>query len=62
MDRGARSPDRNLKINPVDRLGRMISPLVLDAAEQIARRAIYHAEQLFIDPAGLPPKFVRHIA
>jgi hypothetical protein len=40
----------------------MISPLVLDAAEQIARRAIYHAEQLFIDPAGLPPKFVRHIA
>jgi DNA-directed RNA polymerase specialized sigma24 family protein len=51
MDRGARSPDRNLKINPVDRLGRMISPLVLDAAEQIARRAIYHAEKLFIDPA-----------
>jgi len=51
MDRGARSPDRNLQINPVDRLGRMISPVVLDAAEQIARRAIYHAEKLFIDPA-----------
>src|ERR1700719_1466688 len=43
MDRGARSPDRNLQINPVDRLGRMISPVVLDAAEQIARRAIYPA-------------------
>ena len=51
MDRGARSPDRNLQINPVDRLGRMITPVVLDAAEQIARRAIYHAEKLFIDPA-----------
>ena len=51
MDRGARSPDRNLQINPVDRLGRMISPVVLDAAEQIARRAIYHAEKLSIDPA-----------
>jgi DNA-directed RNA polymerase specialized sigma24 family protein len=35
----------------VDRLGRTISPLVLDAAEEIGRRAIQHAEKLLIDPA-----------
>jgi DNA-directed RNA polymerase specialized sigma24 family protein len=35
----------------VDRLGRTISSLVLDAAEAIARRAIEHAEKLLIDPA-----------
>jgi hypothetical protein len=35
----------------VDRLGRPISPVVLDAAEEIGRRAIEHAEKLLIDPA-----------
>jgi DNA-directed RNA polymerase specialized sigma24 family protein len=35
----------------VDRLGRTISPRVLDAAEEIGRRAIQHAEKLLIDPA-----------
>jgi DNA-directed RNA polymerase specialized sigma24 family protein len=35
----------------VDRLGRRISPVVLDAAEAIGRRAIEHAERLLIDPA-----------
>jgi DNA-directed RNA polymerase specialized sigma24 family protein len=35
----------------VDRLGRKISPVVLDAAERIERRAIHHAEKLLIDPA-----------
>jgi hypothetical protein len=46
MDGGARPP-----ISPVDRLGRRISPLVLDAAEQVSRRAIEHAEKFLIDPA-----------
>ena len=41
----------SFRISPVDRLGRSISPLVLDAAEQIGRRAIRHAEHLLIDPA-----------
>jgi len=35
----------------VDRLGRRISPVVLDAAEKIGPRAIQHAEKLLIDPA-----------
>lgn len=35
----------------MDRLGRSISPLVLDAAEKIGRRAMEHAERLLIDPA-----------
>jgi len=35
----------------VDRLGRRISPLVLNAAEEIGRRAIQHAEKLQVDPA-----------
>src|SRR5690242_9467119 len=50
MGGGAR-PNSSFRISPVDRLGRSISPLVLDAAEQIARRAIQHAENLLIDPA-----------
>ena len=41
----------SFRISPVDRLGRSISPLVLDAAEQIGHRAIRHAEHLLIDPA-----------
>src|SRR5207249_2118867 len=51
MDRGARPPNRSLRVSPVDRLGRRISPVVLDAAERIGRRAIEHAERLLIDPA-----------
>jgi DNA-directed RNA polymerase specialized sigma24 family protein len=51
MDRGAPSPDRKLRINPLDRRGRSIAPLVVEAAEQIAHRAIRHAERQFIDPA-----------
>ncbi len=51
MDGGAQASDRSFRISPVDRLGRRISPVVLDAAEQIGRRAIQHAEKLLIDPA-----------
>src|SRR5260370_39291560 len=51
MDRGARPPNRSFSVSPVDRLGRRISPVVLDAAEEIGRRAIEHAEKLQIDPA-----------
>jgi DNA-directed RNA polymerase specialized sigma24 family protein len=48
---GGVRPRGSFRISPVDRLGRSISPLVLDAAEQIGRRAIRHAENLLIDPA-----------
>ena len=51
MDGGAPVSDRSFRISPVDRLGRKISPVVLDAAEAIGRRAIQHAEKLLIDPA-----------
>jgi DNA-directed RNA polymerase specialized sigma24 family protein len=51
MDRGARPPNRSFSLSPVDRLGRPISPVVLNAAEEIGRRAIDHAEKLLIDPA-----------
>jgi DNA-directed RNA polymerase specialized sigma24 family protein len=51
MDGGARPPNRSPRVSPVDRLGRRISPVVLDAAEEIGRRAIEHAEKLLIDPA-----------
>jgi DNA-directed RNA polymerase specialized sigma24 family protein len=51
MDGGTRPPNRSLRVSPVDRLGRRISPVVLDAAEGIGRRAIEHAERLLIDPA-----------
>jgi DNA-directed RNA polymerase specialized sigma24 family protein len=48
---GARPPNRSLRISPVDSLGRSISPSVLDAAEEIGRRAIEHAEKHLLDPA-----------
>jgi DNA-directed RNA polymerase specialized sigma24 family protein len=48
---GGIRPNSSFRISPVDRLGRSISPFVLDAAEQIGRRAIRHAENLLIDPA-----------
>src|SRR6266851_2010442 len=51
MDGGARPPHRSFRISPVDRLGRRISPSVLDAAEEVGRRAIEHAERELIDPA-----------
>src|SRR5258708_21061786 len=51
MDGGARPPNRSFSVSPVDRLGRPISPVVLNAAEEIGRRAIEHAEKLLIDPA-----------
>jgi hypothetical protein len=51
MDGGARPPNRSFRVSPVDRLGRRISPVVLDADEAIGRRAIEHAERLLIDPA-----------
>jgi DNA-directed RNA polymerase specialized sigma24 family protein len=45
-------PDRGgVRVNPVDRRGRQISPAVLNAAEEIGRRALRHAERLLIDPA-----------
>jgi hypothetical protein len=51
MDGGARTPNESFSVSPVDRLGRRIIPAVLDAAEEIGRRAIEHAEKLLIDPA-----------
>src|SRR6266702_3794451 len=51
MDGGARPPKRSFRVNPVDRLGRRMSPAVHDAAEEIAHRAILHGEKLHIDPA-----------
>ena len=50
MGEGAR-PDRGSQVSPVDRLGRRISLPVHDAAEEIAHRAVLHAEKLHIDPA-----------
>ena len=50
MAGGAR-PDHSFRISPVDRLGRRISPSVVEAAEEIGRRATEHAEKLLIDPA-----------
>ena len=50
MGVGAR-PNSGFRVSPVDRLGRIISPPVLDAAEEIGHRAILHAEKLLIDPA-----------
>src|SRR5229473_1451009 len=52
MDGGARPPKRSFRVNPVDRLGRRMSPAVHDAAEEIAHRAILHGEKLHIDPAA----------
>lgn len=51
MDGGVRPPKLNARISPINRLGRRISPRVLEAAEQIVNRAVEHAEQLLVDPA-----------
>ena len=39
------------RVSPLDQRGRPISPPVLSAAEEVSRRAIYHAERLQIDAA-----------
>jgi DNA-directed RNA polymerase specialized sigma24 family protein len=51
MDGVARPLNRNLRISPIDRRGRAIGTSVLNAAEQIGRRAIDYAGQMLIDPA-----------
>jgi hypothetical protein len=40
-----------IRVSPVDQRGRPISPRVLTAAEEVSRRAMYHAGKLLIDPA-----------
>jgi len=51
MAEQAHSDRTGVRVNPVDRRGRRISPAVLHAAEEIGRRALHHAERLLIDPA-----------
>lgn len=51
MTAGEVRHNRSFQVSPVDRFGREISPLVVDAAQQIGRRAIHHAEKLHLDPA-----------
>ena len=50
MAEESRSENR-FQLSPVDRLGRAIDPVVLDAAAQIGPRAMSYAEKLLIDPA-----------
>ena len=40
-----------LRVSPMDRHGRPISPPVLRAAEEVRNRAILHAARLLVDPA-----------
>jgi hypothetical protein len=42
---------RSFRLSPIDGRGRRIDPVVLDVAEDIAARAIRHAEKLLRDPA-----------
>ena len=51
MAEKAHPSEGGVRVNPVDRRGRPISPAVLNAAEEIGRRAVRHAERLLIDPA-----------
>jgi DNA-directed RNA polymerase specialized sigma24 family protein len=51
MNGGAQLSDRYFRISPVDRRGHAINPVVLAAAEDLARRAIRHAERQLVDPA-----------
>ena len=48
---GESRSEGRFRISPVDRHGRTIDPAVLDAAEQIAQRAIQYAENIVRDPA-----------
>lgn len=51
MAEKARPDPGGVRVNAVDRRGRLISPDVLTAAEEIGQRALRHAEKLLIDPA-----------
>src|SRR5260370_39007411 len=51
MGGGAQPSDRSFRIAPVVRLGRRISPWVLEHAEKTGPGATQHAEKLLIDPA-----------
>jgi len=51
MAEKAHPNEGEVRVNPVDRRGRPISPAVLNAAEEIGRRALRHAERQLIDPA-----------
>ena len=48
---GESKSGKRFQLSPVDRFGRAIDPLVLDAAAQIGLRAMAHAEKLLTDPA-----------
>jgi DNA-directed RNA polymerase specialized sigma24 family protein len=48
---GESKSGKPFQLSPVDRFGRAIDPLVLNAAAQIGSRAIAHAEKLLTDPA-----------
>lgn len=43
--------ENRLRISPIDRLGRVIDPVVLSAAENIAERALGYADHVLRDPA-----------
>ena len=51
MAEKAHPNEGGVRVNPVDRRGRVINPAVLNAAEEIGRRALRHAERQLIDPA-----------
>ena len=51
MAEKAHPNEGGVRVNSVDRLGRRIDPAVLNAAEEIGRRALRHAERQLIDPA-----------
>src|SRR5271165_2440205 len=51
MSEKAHPNEGGVRVNPVDRRGRVIDPAVLNAAEEIGRRALRHAERQLIDPA-----------
>jgi DNA-directed RNA polymerase specialized sigma24 family protein len=51
MAEKAHPSEGGVRVNPVDRRGRRISPAVLYAAEEIGQRALRHAERLLVDPA-----------
>jgi DNA-directed RNA polymerase specialized sigma24 family protein len=48
---GESKSGKRFQLSPVDRFGRAIDPVVLDAAAQIGPRAMAHAEKLLTDPA-----------
>ena len=48
---GQAAQNGGIRVSPVDQRGRPISPRVLTAAEEVSRRAMYHAGKLLIDPA-----------